>query len=298
MGRDVVVSADGPARVAEVPALPRHVYLVADDLTGALDTAAQFVPLVGEIDVFWRAVEQDGSIALDSGTREASEAEAEAVNVEFARGARDAGTLKYLKLDSLLRGHGAAQVAAWWSAGSFDHCIIAPAFPPQGRVMRGGRQYALGDCGWDPVACDLGSALARRGLVVAYRRPGDQAPRGISLWDAETDEDLRSIAAAGRALGGSTLWCGSGGLAGALSFGGPVVGVAAAAHLPLLGLFGSDHRVTRAQLEACGAAAIMLPNGGSASAAKVSSKARRSRARPSPNRRSDARVACGSCALD
>lgn len=64
MGRDVVVSADGPARVAEVPALPRHVYLVADDLTGALDTAAQFVPLVGEIDVFWRAVEQDGSIAL------------------------------------------------------------------------------------------------------------------------------------------------------------------------------------------------------------------------------------------
>ena len=51
----------GLGRMASVPAPPLDVYLIADDLTGALDTAAQFVPLVGEIDVFWRPVEHDAS---------------------------------------------------------------------------------------------------------------------------------------------------------------------------------------------------------------------------------------------
>ena len=258
-------------RIADVPALPQDVYLIADDLTGALDTAAQFVPLVGEIDVFWHPVECDGSMALDLGVREATEAAATA-SVAVARGARDAGALKYLKLDSLLRGHAAAQIATWWSAGSFEHCIVAPAFPVQGRVTRDGRQYVRNESGWEPVACDLGLALSQRGLAVAYRRPGDQAPRGVSLWDAETDEDLRSIAAAARAVSGSTLWCGSGGLAGALSFGGSVVGARAAASRPVLGLFGSDHKVTRAQLEACGPATMLLPNGGVASAARVNQR--------------------------
>lgn len=268
-GKSVHVRMD-PVRIATVPALPQHVYLIADDLTGALDTAAQFVPLVGEIDVFWRPVEHDGSIALDVDVREATESEA-AASVAAARGARD-GALKYLKLDSLLRGHAAAQIATWWSAGSFEHCIIAPAFPVQGRVTRGGRQYVRDDGGWEPVVCDLGLALAQRGLAVAYCRPGDRAPRGVSLWDAETDEDLQSIAAAARAVGGSTLWCGSGGLAGALSFGGSVVGARAVASCPVLGLFGSNHKVTGAQLEACGPSTMLLSNGGAESAAKVNQR--------------------------
>ena len=214
------------ARKADVPAIPQNVYLIADDLTGALDTAAQFVPLVERSMCSGARSSSDGSLALDLGVREASEAEA-AASGATARGAgQDA--LEYLKLDSLLRGHAAAQVAAWWSAGRFEHCVIAPAFPAQGRVTRGGRQNFLGDRGWEPVACDLGSALAKRGLAVAYRRAGDQASPGISLWDAETDEDLRPVAAAGRAFGGPTLWCGSGGLAGALSFAGSVVGSPAA----------------------------------------------------------------------
>jgi uncharacterized protein YgbK (DUF1537 family) len=266
-----VQNAYEPVRIADVPVLPQDVYLIADDLTGALDTAAQFVPLVGEIDVFWHPVECAGSMALDLGVREATEAAATA-SVAVARGARDAGALKYLKLDSLLRGHAAAQIATWWSAGSFEHCIVAPAFPVQGRVTRDGRQYVQNESGCEPVACDLGLALSQRGLAVAYRRPGDQVPRGVSLWDAETDEDLRSIAAAARAVSGSTLWCGSGGLAGALSFGGSVVGARAAASRPVLGLFGSDHKVTRAQLEACGPATMLLPNGGVASAARVNQR--------------------------
>ncbi len=268
-GKGKSLQARVDPRIVDVPALRQDVYLIADDLTGALDTAAQFVPLVGEIDVFWHAVERDGSIALDLGVREATEAEA-AARVAVARGAGDPGALKYLKLDSLFRGHAAAQVAAWWSVGGFEHCIIAPAFPLQGRVTRSGRQHVLADRGWEPVACDLSAELVKRGLSIAYRLPGDQAPLGISLWDAETDEDLRSVASAGQALGESTLWCGSGGLAGALSVVEPVVGALAPAVRPILVLFGSDHGVTRAQLEACRPATIMLPNGGAASAAEVS----------------------------
>jgi uncharacterized protein YgbK (DUF1537 family) len=112
-------------------------------------------------------------------------------------------------------------------------------------------------------------------LAVAYRRAGDQASPGISLWDAETDEDLRAVAAAGRAFGGPTLWCGSGGLAGALAFAGSIGGPPPTADRPLLGLIGTDHGVTRAQLNVCRSATITLPNGGAAAAAEVNRRLRR-----------------------
>ena len=47
--------------------------LLADDLTGALDTAAEFVPLTGALPVFWPdggRLELVGSLGLDSATRE------------------------------------------------------------------------------------------------------------------------------------------------------------------------------------------------------------------------------------
>jgi uncharacterized protein YgbK (DUF1537 family) len=125
-------------------------------------------------------------------------------------------------------------------AGGFDHAIVAPAFPFQRRITRGGRQLAHGE--------DVGIEL-RAALAATPCRPGDPAPSGVSLWDAETDADLDAVAAAGRRLAGRVLWCGTAGLAGALA--GHVKPPCPALPRPILALIGSDHPTARAQLHAC-----------------------------------------------
>ncbi|MGE4529050.1 MAG: four-carbon acid sugar kinase family protein [Rhodospirillaceae bacterium] len=240
------------------PASAMRLRLVADDLTGALDTAARFAA-DAPVPVYWeppRAVA--GAVAIDSGTREMPREAARARVAAIAAALpKDPDALFYAKLDSLLRGHAAAEIAAWIGALRPAACLIAPAFPYQGRITRDARQIARDGDAWAPVPADLAADLADEGLIVQRRRAGETAPTGISLWDAETDADLAAIAAAGRALPGPVLWCGSGGLAAALAGSAPADGgLPAALPRPLLGLFGTDHPATAAQLAACGAPVI------------------------------------------
>jgi uncharacterized protein YgbK (DUF1537 family) len=257
--------------------------LIADDLTGALDTAAQFVGSTGPVPVFWagRLPEQlPPSAVIDSGTREQDDAAAAATARDLAGIlAPQPGAIAYRKLDSLLRGHSGRELAAGLCAAPVRHCIVAPAFPFQGRVTRGGLQYRRMADGWQRVGEDLCETLVQQGLDVHRTRPGDAVPEGISLWDADTDEDLRRIAETGAALGTSVLWCGSSGLAGALAamqkpisrgarqpVAGPIVGSITG---PILGFFGSDHSVTAAQLDACGSYVLRLPDGCARNAERV-----------------------------
>lgn len=255
-------------------ASPRRLLLIADDLTGALDTAAQFVAVASPINASWRATAPAGSVAIDTGAREESGEEAEArVTTRLARTPFDPATIHFAKLDTLLRGHPAHEIAAWLRWGAFEQCIIAPAFPYHGRITRDGRQYRLTGGGWTPAATDLQVALEARGLDVSLRRPGERAPQGISLWDAETDADLDAIAVAGLAARKPTLWCGAGGLAAALArrLGKSPTRAVTAFALPALGLFGSDQITTAQQVDACGGIALSIRDGG-ASAAEVSDR--------------------------
>ncbi len=214
--------------------------LLADDLTGALDTAARFVPRFGPLPVTWKGTWTSG--ARDLATREGDEAAAIAAHAACGPALRGA-SLAFKKLDSLLRGHPAAELAASFRAGGFDHLVIAPAFPFQGRVTRGGRQMVQGV----PVAVDLADRLAAFGIAPRLARAGQAAPAGVSLWDAETDAELAAIMAAGRALPGRVLWAGTGGLAGSLGGGGVK---RPALPGPMLALVGSEHPVSLAQLAA------------------------------------------------
>lgn len=100
-------------------------------------------------------------------------------------------------------------------------------------------------------------------------KPGQSVPAGISLWDSETDEDLRRIASSGAALSEPVLWCGSGGLAAALSPSASTQIAASRIARPLLGIFGSDHPVTAAQLRECGEDVLGLRDFGAANAVLV-----------------------------
>jgi len=248
--------------------------LVADDLTGALDAAAQFVTPRRAIPVFLNGrlpASLPADFAIDGGTREKDGASAAAVGASHAALlAAGPGAIAFKKVDSLLRGHPGLELAATVRAMGAAYCVIAPAFPLHGRVTRGGLQFALRDGSWHRVGEDLRATLESLGMTVQLRRPGEPVPEGISLWDAESDGDLLRVAGGGENLPAPVLWCGSGGLAAALSDG----EVPAAGELvrPILGLFGSDHPTTATQLGACGGHALRLLDGGAGGAALVSAR--------------------------
>ena len=230
--------------------------LLADDLTGALDTAAEFVGRFGPFDVVWSAAALDAaSVAIDSGTREIDADKAFATVAELAP-LLDGAAIAYKKIDSLLRGPWVAELDACLRTGTWDACIVAPAFPHQGRVTRHGQQFSLAaDGGWNAVGDAIVAQLRARALDARIGDPSRALERGISIFDADTEADLDRIAEIGRAFTGRLLWCGSGGLAAALTRGSDV-DVPNVLKTPLLGLFGSDHTVTAAQLSSCGRAVI------------------------------------------
>ncbi len=231
--------------------------LIADDLTGTLDTAAGFTGLCGPIPVAWPEIlPEDGSgcLAIDSGTREVASAEADRIVGALAPRLQNAD-IAFKKVDSLLRGPWAAELAAVMRLGTWARCIVAPAFPYQGRRTSDGRQLARRDGGWAPVSGDIAEALRAAGLPARRAALADGPMPGVAVYDAAEDDDLARIAELGR--DGPVLWCGSGGLAAALARGVAAPGDARLVG-PVLGLFGSDRPETAAQLDACGPHRLVL----------------------------------------
>lgn len=248
--------------------------LVADDLTGALDTAAQFAGAGSPLPVFLQPPAiPPMEFGVDAASREADGAVAEAIARRLAPIlAPEPGTTAFKKVDSLLRGHPGRELAAVLTAVGWRHCVIAPAFPFHGRVTRGGRQYVQREGSWRVTGPDMRASLESHGLEVIRARPGDSFKGGISLWDAETDDDLRAVAKAAATFGEPVLWCGSGGLAAALA--GPAAPAIPVARFtrPMLGLFGSDHPSTTAQLNACGGHVLGVADCGPATTALIAAR--------------------------
>jgi uncharacterized protein YgbK (DUF1537 family) len=229
--------------------------LLADDLTGALDSAARFVPLTGPLPVLWSATAApSGHAAFDSATRDLAP-QAAADRVARLAPLLAGGDPAFKKIDSLLRGHVALELAACMA--QFDHCILAPAFPFQGRITRDGRQLVRAENGWRDTGVGLSTALHAAGVRA-------------ELHDAATDDDLDAIVAAGRRLSGRVLWCGTGGLAGALA--GTRAVPCPPLPRPVLALIGSDHPVAAAQLAAVtdGLHRVAGPDAGTIAAIRAS----------------------------
>jgi len=192
--------------------------ILADDLTGALDTAAPFAAKDDAVTVGWRkaSVAGHGAFAFDTETRGASAGDATAAVLACLPRLRDAG-IGFKKLDSLMRGNTIEELAACAGSGDFASVVIAPAFPEQGRITRGGRQIATATAGVGLVDVDLADALARRHIPVRVLGRGE-APfdAGVVVCDAETAGDLAHLAGAAPGLRTPVLWCGTAGLARAL----------------------------------------------------------------------------------
>jgi D-threonate/D-erythronate kinase len=215
--------------------------LIADDLTGALDTAAQFTGRMGPVPVLldpaMRAPE--GSFALSLSCRDGDEEQAVAAT-RAANACFSGAEIAFKKIDSLLRGHWAAEIAEIVKSGAFRRIVLAPAFPAEGRITRDGVQFRRQASGAAVPIKDLRAELSRHAL----QSSGSACE--VLILDAASDEDLAAIVR--RQEGNAeTLWCGAAGLARALA-GKPPCG-AEPLDPPHLSIVGSHHAVTRRQVE-------------------------------------------------
>src|SRR4051812_9807032 len=185
--------------------------IVADDLSGAADCAIAFgdgLVALSNTDA------EAATLAIDADSRSMSEAAAAEITRRlFARHAR-AGMLFYKKMDSTLRGHVGAEIAAAQRGlAPFDPVtIVCPAFPAAGRIMKGGWLYVNGTpveetaIGRElPHGADLAAMLDRAGV------------KNAQICDAQTQSDLVALVASAKEAGRAVLWVGSGGLARALA---------------------------------------------------------------------------------
>ncbi|HWD06983.1 MAG TPA: four-carbon acid sugar kinase family protein [Amycolatopsis sp.] len=201
--------------------------VIADDLTGAADSAAVHGPFT---DVVVVLDPSDGLpsaevVAIDTDSRHRSpEFAAQAVR-SAVQAAAAAGRALYKKIDSTLRGHIATEVLAALDALDAG-ALLAPSFPATGRTVTGGVLHVDGTPhpGGELSALFTGSGVSTALLPLDLVRSGPDAvvraydghqANGVRVVcaDAETDDDLRVLAAALAILGPRVLPVGSAGLA-------------------------------------------------------------------------------------
>ncbi|MGA1318408.1 MAG: four-carbon acid sugar kinase family protein [Rubrivivax sp.] len=230
----------------------KRLRIVADDLTGALDAAVGFVAGVGPVQVCRSAAaaRDVDCAAIDIGTRDLPACALGPVLAATA-GLFDDADLSFKKVDSLLRGHWAAELAFLWARGRFDRCVVAPAFPQQGRITAEGCLFVRDPVGaWAKAeGLSIVEALQRVGIACPERRTVSAAAApfdGVAVFDVGSAQALSTLARAGLGWPGRTLWVGSAGLARALV--GVPVPLQSMMVAPVLFVIGSAHPRTVAQV--------------------------------------------------
>lgn len=201
--------------------------VVADDLTGANAVAAlaavQGIPAWTGLGPVPRSLPPDDAllVTVDTATRDAGVEDARvAVEqcVQWFQGHGIAGIAK--RIDSTLRGHAGVEVEVVLAALGGGHvAVVSPAFPAAGRTVQDGRVLVNGrplhevtGVADDAVAAlRYGTTLDVQLVALARVRSGAHSlaahlrtlarPAAALVFDAETDGDLRSIAAAVQTAG-------------------------------------------------------------------------------------------------
>ncbi|SAL44591.1 HPr kinase [Caballeronia arvi] len=218
----------------------KSLLIVADDLSGAADCAIPFAAagLKTVVSLDANASHDDAAvIAADTDTRRLAPADAAKRTASAWQALRAPGRRLYKKIDSTLRGNWTAEVAALTKLAG--PAIVTPAFPATGRTVRDGRVIVRGVPLEDTETWKLENAgrnaelramLDMVGLRTALvsldalrAAPQDIAAmvasaataNGIDaiIVDAETSDDLATLARVTASVDAQFFWVGSGGLA-------------------------------------------------------------------------------------
>jgi len=247
-------------------ALPERIVLVADDLTGACDSAAAFLPTGRAVRVWLGAAATFPATepvqAFNTDSRSLSPAKAarlvsRLVSRATAAFASNPQTLLFKKIDSAARGPFAAEIFAAHRAFGSRAVLLAPAFPAAGRTVRNGI-LEIQDAAAQRTQIDVANLFPARSrsLIALVSHPDELAAaidsgKPVLLCDSSMQSDLESLVHAAQKFP-AILFAGSAGLARALA------SLAAerirrvpppSASRTLL-VSGSDHPVTQLQLDA------------------------------------------------
>jgi D-threonate/D-erythronate kinase len=238
--------------------------VLADDLTGACDSAVQFrLRGVSALVYVDPATEPDPTAQVHAFNAESRALEPKAAEIRIREIAARTGNLRSLphlvfkKIDSLLRGNPGQEIKAALDAFGCDFAVITPAFPDLGRTVYSGQLRVPDNLDWEPITVQ--ELLCRQGLddclhttPAALSQLLDKKPRYLSL-DAESTRDLEIIVEAALQSERRTLWAGSGGLAAALASvllpSGPQPLPPHKSRSPVLFCIGSIDPVTAGQLD-------------------------------------------------
>lgn len=229
--------------------------IVADDLTGAADSAIAFARRGLCTKVLLHAdgfIDDETVVAsFDADSRRLAAADAATRHASALRRYAAPGLQVFKKIDSTLRGNPAAEIAAMRGVLA-EHQrptlgVMAPAFPAMGRTTREGRVFVHGrpleeSETWKrehayptaelarilegagvgsvhvPLACvRRGAEAVEQQLREAAQRRSSDGLGVIAVCDAETDDDLDHIAMASRPPPGVGFVIGTAGLAHALA---------------------------------------------------------------------------------
>lgn len=243
--------------------------IVADDLTGACDAAVAYAARGFATYIGLRSGQPpppDWQIyANNTNTRCAEpDAAAQRASEAFAQAQRLQPERIIKKIDSLMRGNIAVEIAAARAVLQPRITLLAPAFPALGRTVRAGKVWVKAES--EPI--DIAGRLAGMRCAVVP----ETALETLSAWSAraigegieilipetEDEDQMNRLARAAEDIEG-LLWVGSGGLtkaiAATLNGAGPTAGNGSPQRpatlpliKPLLVCCGSDHSVTLAQL--------------------------------------------------
>ncbi|MEO8005589.1 MAG: four-carbon acid sugar kinase family protein [Betaproteobacteria bacterium] len=224
-----------------------RVLIVADDLTGAMDSAGPFAARGVETWVVAVPPGKHGAgialsldtarvVSVNTDSRHLSAAQAARRIEEIARHVDFGGfDIVVKKIDSTLRGNVVAETLALAAASGRRKALVAPAFPAQGRTMKSGIVHVDGtplsqtafakDALSPPPLAPLHEvfATARPDLRVDVVAPGSTFDRAADIWvaDSAVDADLSAaigfMGADGFARMGEVLMVGSAGLTQALA---------------------------------------------------------------------------------
>lgn len=203
--------------------------VIADDLTGACDSAAQFAAAGLRTSVAVTAQDDAEVVAFSTDSRDVDAAEAVRRIGALSVCVRTAEIL-LKKIDSTLRGNTAPEILAALEYFGREIALVNPAFPAMGRIVENGSLRVTTDPSFEPI-----------------HLPNLLRDERCLFFDAARQEDLSAKVAGMFEARRRVLWAGSAGMAKALA---AQVATGDPAELPIdrpgpvLFCIGSDHPVT------------------------------------------------------
>ena len=234
-----------------------RIAVIADDLTGALDTGVQFTQW-GYTTQLVDSPEDATAEVIIINTDTRNKPQEEAYKKTYAVAEKLDVDLVYKKTDSTLRGNPGPEIQAILDALGEDKAVFTPTYPPTGRRVEQGHLYVYDKpiteteyiTEYRHKTSYIPDILDTEIPVHIVEYPGEAPIEGINVYDCETEHDLNQVA-----VHQTPVMAGSAGLADAIC-------QSLRAPPPVLSIVGSVRAETRAQIIALrdrlGAALIPL----------------------------------------